>query len=219
MLDDPKTIVSEAYNEIAPWYLEWVSNQPSSPRERYTNIMLKNIPTTGPLKPRILELGCGPGFPTTRMLLDRGAHVVANDIAAKQLKMARTHCPEASFIEEDMATLDFRPGGFDGVVCFFTLFHLPRAEQKEMFSKIHAWLKPGGVFVFNLATVDMEEIHSEFLGRGMFWSSYGVNQSMAMVRDAGFEVLESETLEAGNREMEESDPDYGVKLRWVAAMK
>ncbi|KAH6618141.1 methyltransferase type 11 [Chaetomium sp. MPI-SDFR-AT-0129] len=199
MLDDPKSIVSEAYNDIAPWYLEWVSKQPSSPRERYTNIMLKNLPTTAPQKPRILEVGCGPGIPTTRMLLDRGAHVVANDIAAKQLEMARVRCPEASFIEEDMALLDFRPGGFDGV--------------------IHAWLKPGGVFVFNLATVDMEEIHGEFLGRGMFWSSYGVNQSMAMVRGAGFEVLESETLEAGDGELGESDPDYGVKFRWVAARK
>ncbi|KAK4147454.1 S-adenosyl-L-methionine-dependent methyltransferase [Dichotomopilus funicola] len=155
MLDDPKLVVSEAIMTSPP----------------------------APQKPRILELGCGSGIPTTRMLLDRGAHVVANDIAAKQLEMARVHCPEASFIEEDMALLDFRPGGFDGVVCFFTIFHLPRAEQKEMFFKIHAWLKPGGF------------------------------------RGAGFEVLESETLAAGNGELGESDPDYGVKFRWVAARK
>jgi ubiquinone/menaquinone biosynthesis C-methylase UbiE len=214
MSDTPKEIVEQAYDHIAEWYLRWVEGQ-RSPRERYTNKVLENAPAS----PCILELGCGPGVPITRMLLDRGAQVVASDISAKQLSMAKVRCPQATLISGDMAGLSFEPASFDGVISFFTLFHLPRAEQKGMLSNICFWLKPGGMFVFNLATVDEEEIHGEFLGYGMFWSSYGVEDSKAMVRDVGLEVVEVEVLDAGDGQLEESDPDYGVKFMWVVARK
>lgn len=214
MSDTPKEIVEQAYDHIAEWYLRWVEGQ-RSPRERYTNKVLENAPAS----PCVLELGCGPGVPITRMLLDRGAQVVANDISTKQLSMAKVRCPQATLISGDMAALSFEPASFDGVISFFTIFHLPRAEQKGMLSNIHSWLKPGGMFVFNLATVDEEEIHGEFLGHGMFWSSYGVEDSKAMVRDVGLEVVEAEVLEAGDGQLEESDPDYGVKFMWVVARK
>lgn len=214
MYNTPKEIVEQAYDDIAEWYLHWVEDQ-RSPRERYTNKVLENAPAS----PCILELGCGPGLPITRMLLDRGAQVVANDISNRQLSMAKVRCPQATLISGDMAALSFEPASFDGVISFFTLFHLPRAEQKVMLSKIHSWLKPGGMFVFNLATVDEEEIHGEFLGHGMFWSSYGVEDSKAMVRDVGLEVVEAEVLEAGDGQLEESDADYGVTFLWVVARK
>ena len=214
MSEAPKEIVEHAYDHIADWYLDWVGGQPS-PRERYTNKVLENAPAS----PRVLEIGCGPGVPITRMLLDRGAEVVANDISTKQISMAKARCPQATFVLGDMAALSFEPASLDGVVSFFTIFHLPRAEQKGMLSNIHSWLKPGGMFVLNLATVDEEEIHGEFFGHGMYWSSYGVEDNKAMVSDAGFELLEVEVLEAGDGKLEETDPDYGVKFMWIVARK
>lgn len=214
MNNSPKETVEQAYDHIAEWYLCWVERQ-RSPRETYTNKVLENAPAS----PRVLELGCGPGVPITRMLLDRGAHVVANDISTKQLSLAKDRCPRAELVPGDMAALSFEPASFDGVISFFTMFHLPRPEQKHMLSNIHAWLKPGGLFVFNLATVDQEEIHGEMMGHGMFWSSYCVEENKAMVTDAGFEAVEVEVLEAGDGQLEESDADYGVKFMWIAARK
>jgi ubiquinone/menaquinone biosynthesis C-methylase UbiE len=214
MDDQPKKIVEQAYDHIADWYLSWVEGQ-RSPRERYTNKLLDNAPTS----PHVLELGCGPGIPITRMLLDRGAHVVANDISTRQLDMAKSRCPQATFLSGDMAALSFEPASFDGAISFFTIFHLPRAEQKGMLSKIHSWLKPGGMFVFNLATVDGEEIHGEMLGHGMFWSSYDVGDNKAMVEEVGLELVEAELVESGDGKLEEGDPDYDVKFLWIAARK
>ncbi|KAK4237930.1 methyltransferase [Achaetomium macrosporum] len=208
MDEDPKKIVKEAYDHIAEWYLSWVDGQPS-PRERYALKLLLQNPLSP--APRILELGCGPGIPITRLLLDRGAQVVANDISTQQLNLARARCPQATFVPDDMTVLCFEPASFDGVVSFFTLFHLPRAEQRDMFARICSWLKPGGMFVFNLATVDEEAIYGEMLGHGMFWSSYGVGESMAMVEGVGLEVVEAEVLE--------SEPDGGVKFVWVVARR
>jgi SAM-dependent methyltransferase len=215
MFYDPKKIVEDAYDYTADWYLRWVDGQ-HSPRERYTQKLLDNAPTGSP---NILELGCGPGVPITRMLLDRGAHVVANDISTRQLNMARERCPGADFIPGDMKALTFLPESFDGVISFYTIFHLPRAEQKDMLSSICSWLKPGAMFVFNLGTVDEEEIYGEFLGHGMFWSGYSVEDSKAMVTDVGFELVEAEVLEAGDGNLEEGDADYGVKFLWIAARK
>jgi ubiquinone/menaquinone biosynthesis C-methylase UbiE len=214
MSEDPKQIVEQAYDHVADWYLSWVSNE-KSPREQYTDKLLSDAPPS----PHILELGCGPGVPITRRLLDRGAHVVANDISSCQLEMARERCPEATFLPGDMAGLKFEANSFDGVICFYTIFHLPRAEQKDMLASILSWLKPGGMFVCNFATVDEEEIHGEMLGHGMFWSSFAAEDSKEMVKDVGFQLVGDEEVEAGDGKLEEGDADYGVKFLWLAAKK
>ncbi|KAG9376653.1 O-methyltransferase [Pyrenophora tritici-repentis] len=178
-------------------------SQQSSPRERYTQTLLKKLPPS----PHILELGCGPGIPTLRSLLDQGAHVVANDISTAHIQMAHRSCPEAKLLIGDMTALNFAPSTFHGAIGFYTLFHLPRSKLRGMLTKIHTWLKPGGVFAFNLATIDEEEIHGEVLGYGMFWSGYGVGHSRRLVEEVGFEVLLGEVVKAGKGRLEEWDQD------------
>ncbi|RJE20326.1 Methyltransferase domain protein [Aspergillus sclerotialis] len=196
MSDTPESIVEYAYDNITEWYLQWVESQ-KSPRQRYTKIVLGKLQPS----PSILELGCGPGIPILKMFLDHGAQVTANDISTKQIEIAKARCPAAKLFS------------------FYTLFHLPRSKLKAMLSRIHRWLKPGGVFAFNLATIDEEEIHGEFLGYGMFWSSYGVDENRAMLTDIGFDVLQAEVLHAGDGNLEEGDPDFDAEFMWVVARK
>lgn len=167
--------------------------------------------------PSVLELGCGPGVPILSMLVDHGAEVTGNDISAQQLQLAKKQCPGANLVAGDMSLLSFNPNTFNGVVCFYTLFHLPRAEQKGMLERVHDWLKPGGMFVCNFAAVDEEAIHGEFLGHGMFWSSFGVEANQAMLKDAGFEVVVEEV--SGAAEDDEDAFDAGVEFLWVVARK
>lgn len=225
-MSDAKAIVEQAYDSLADWYLTWIDDQ-NSPRERYASKVLENLlPSSTPTKPYILELGCGPGVPITRMLLARGAQVLANDISTKQISIAKTKCllpntittttatttnNNVEFIASDMTTLSIPPSALDGVVCFFTLFHLPRAEQRAMLSKILVWLKPGGLLVINFATVDEEEIYGEMMGHGIFWSSFPVELNRAMVEEVGFEVEVEEVLA--------SEADGGVEFQWMAARK
>lgn len=214
MSDTPAGIVEYAYDNITEWYLQWVTSQ-KSPRERYTRQLLEKVQPS----PSILELGCGPGVPILKYLLDQGAEVVANDISAKQIEMAKARCPGAKLIAGDMTALSFEPESFHGVISYYTLFHLPRSTLKDMLIKIHGWMKPGGVFVFNLATVDEEEIHGEMLGYGMFWSSYDVEGNRALLGEVGFELLQVEVLQAGDGQLEEDDPDFDAEFMWVMARK
>ena len=110
-----------------------------------------------------------------------------------------------------MTLLTLPPATLDGVVCFFTLFHLPRSEQLPMLRKIHGWLKVGALLVCNFATFDEEEIYGEMMGRGIFWSGFGVEGNRAMVVEAGFEIEGEEVLE--------SEADGGNEFLWVVARK
>ena len=80
-----------------------------------------------------------------------------------------------------------------------------------MLCKIFGWLKVGGLLVCNFATFDEEEIYGEMMGRGIFWSGFGVSGNRAMVVEAGFEVEAEEVLE--------SEADGGNEFWWVAARK
>jgi len=167
--------------------------------------------------PYILELGCGPGHPITTLLLSAGARVIANDISPAQIAKAKlhshshAHSSRVTFIASDMTLLSLPPSTLDGAICFFTLFHLPRAEQPPMLSKIFSWLKIGALLVCNFATFDEEEIYGEMMGMGIFWSGFDVGQNRAMLVDAGFEIEEEEVLE--------SEADGGNEFQWVAARK
>lgn len=209
--DDPRATVRTTYDNISNWYLEWVGSH-KSPRERYVKMLLEYSPTS---PSSVLELGCGPGIPVLRMLLDHGSTVIGNDISTQQLKLAKKRCPEAELIPGDMSLLSFACEAFDGIICFYTLFHLPRAEQKGFVKRIHSWLKPGGLFLCNFAAIDEEAIHGEFLGHGMFWSSFGLENNQSMLEEVGFEIDVADVSGAA----EDGEFDAGVEFLWVVARK
>ncbi|KAE8153477.1 S-adenosyl-L-methionine-dependent methyltransferase [Aspergillus avenaceus] len=218
MSDNPEEIVKNAYENITTWYLNWTTTQ-KSPRETYTQALLTTLQSqTANTRPQILELGCGPGVPITQ-LLAKSAAVTANDISPKQIALARARCPTATLIPGNMTGLAFEDESFHGAVSFYTLFHLPRGQLGDMLRRVYGWLKPGGVFALNLATVDEEEIHGEMLGYGMFWSSFDVAGNRALLESVGFEVVKVEVLGAGDGSLEEGDPDYEAEFMWVLARK
>jgi SAM-dependent methyltransferase len=214
-MSDATLINLQAYDALAPWYLTWVTTNPHpSPRERYTHHLLSTTPKPSSSPPYILELGCGPGLPITSLLLRAGAHVLANDLSPAQIALAKTHngnFPLATFVAGDMTKLSIPAGSLDGVVCFFTIFHLPRAEQRPMLERIHSWLKPGGGFVCNFATFDEEAIYGEMMGRGIFWSGFGMLENRGMVEGVGFVVEREEVVK--------SEADGGNEFQWFVARK
>lgn len=220
---EAKQTVLETYNALAPWYLTWITSQSThpktDPRTTYTTLLLSSLPTTSPKAPQlpqILDLGSGPGIPTAAHLLRAGAHVLLNDLSPTQLALAASALPphllaNTTFLPGDATALSFPASSLSGAVSFFALFHLPRVEQAAMLRKVHGWLRPGAVFVFNLGTVEGEEVWGEMMGRGMFWSGWGVKGNRGMVVGAGFEVVREEVVA--------SEVDGGVEFWWCAARK
>ena len=204
---DPKQLVEQGYDRIAARYLAW--SGPSPARIRYLQKILHRLPQGA----EILELGCGAGVPGTRLLLEHGARVMAVDISAAQIALAREHIPAATLIRADMMSLAFAPASFDAIIALYSLIHLPRAEQSEVLTRVADWLRPGGWVLANFGVSDNPGfIDPDWLGAPMYWSGYDAATNREMISRVGLTILEAEVCwddEDGN----------SVPFLWVLAQR
>ena len=100
------------------------------------------------LKPgmTILELGCGAGY-FTKELARSGAEIMAIDVSADLLEIAKANCPASNVRYEiqDACALTYSNAMFDSVVGSSILHHL---EIEPALREIRRVLKPGGTIYF-----------------------------------------------------------------------
>jgi len=137
------------YDDIAEWYDSWLgpgalSEDPYWPA---TEALLGEVAGR-----HICDLACGQGR-VARHLADLGAHLVAVDLSAKLLEIARRHeQPQPrgiQYMHADARTLDGMPDrSFDGVVCSMALMDI--ADLAPTLQSVARILRPGGWFVFSI---------------------------------------------------------------------
>lgn len=91
----------------------------------------------------VLDLGCGTGYPIATHIASCGHRVVGVDGSEAMLAAARTRLPEHRWIHDLIERVEFDET-FDAVVCWDSLFHLPRHQFRPVISRVHRWLKPHG---------------------------------------------------------------------------
>ena len=203
---DPKDVVARGYDAVAERYLEWSALRPSPARLRYLGIACERIPAGA----SVLELGCGAGVPMTAALSDR-REVVGVDISATQVALARRNVPSATFVQSDMTALSFPDARFDAVVAFYSLTHVPRDEQRELFQRIRRWLRPGGMLVVTMGVEDEPgEIERGWLGVDMYFSHFTAKKNRRIVEEAGFLVDEADVVS-------EPEDRHDARFLWVVA--
>jgi SAM-dependent methyltransferase len=183
---DRKALVRDGYDRIAEAYASW--EEAGGVKERHLARLAELVPDGG----RVLDLGCGTGQLVTRHLVER-YEVVGVDISPHSIEVAKREVPGAEYRCGDMAELDLEPESFDAVVAFFSIIHVPREEQGGVLAAIHRWLRPGGHAIVTLGAADGEGT-GDFLGAEMYWSSWSREQNLALLVDAGFEVLSAEDV-------------------------
>jgi ubiquinone/menaquinone biosynthesis C-methylase UbiE len=100
---------------------------------------------------RLLDIGCGEGY-NTRLLADRGARVVAIDIAERFIEYAiADEREEPRGIEYRIASaveLPFEDASFDGATAFMSLMDIP--ELDRVMAETCRVIRPGGFFQFSI---------------------------------------------------------------------
>ncbi|MEO7719697.1 MAG: class I SAM-dependent methyltransferase [Capsulimonas sp.] len=104
---------------------------------------------------RVLEIACGTGL-FARRLVELGAHVLATDVSAEMVRLARQKFTSANdkieFQQLDAADADqlatLPAAAFDAAVCNMALFDM--IEIAPLFHALSQTLKPGGRFVFTI---------------------------------------------------------------------
>lgn len=198
---DPADVVRAGYDAIGRRYHDWSRADPV--RLAYVTALRDRLPAGS----RVLELGCGPGDPATRLLAGRH-RVVAVDLSYGQLAIAREHAPGAALVQADMTRLSVRPGSVDAVAAYYAFGHLPGAEHAPLLARIGTWLRPGGVFVasFPLGAGDGRE--DDWLGVPMFFGGIGRDATLAALAAAGLAV----------ESVERAGPE-GERFDWVVALR
>lgn len=207
MQDERTRTVVVGYDRISGQYVEWVSRIEGDPRDR----MLLEFARRLPAGARVLDLGCGPGVPSTKALAQR-FDVVGVDISTAQIGLARKNVPEATFIHDDLTRIDVPEASFEGVTAFYSISHVPREYHPRVFERIARWLVPGGLFLATLGGTDNPDWVGEWLGGPMFFSSHDADTNRALLRVAGFTLERDETITM-------REPEGLVTFLWVIARK
>ena len=135
------------------------------------------------------------------------------DISARQLEIARSEAPAATYLHADMASVAFPPDSFDGVAVFYSLFHVPREEHAALLGRITAWLRPGGVLVATMGHRDNPcEVEDDWLSAPMYWSQWDAATNRRLVEAAGLRIICA-------REETADEDGAPVTFLWVVAEK
>jgi SAM-dependent methyltransferase len=216
MTTTQQELVREGYNVIAEDYLAWIQQRPTA-----HHIKLEQILSHLDKSSKVLELGCGAGVPVTKALTQHVAgqgEVVANDYSESQIALAKTNAPLAKFIHEDMTLLKFPPSTFDAVIAFYSFFHIPREQHEALIGNISGWLRKDGLLLFTYSDYAEEGIYPPFFGAKMFFSSFGTEQILDIVKSCGFTIVDQEVRAQGNVK-DLKDPDNDTSFLWVLARK
>jgi SAM-dependent methyltransferase len=96
----------------------------------------------------VIDLGCGPGFPITDVLLTEGLNVYAVDASPSFVEAFRrnlTGIPIACEVIQDSTFFDRT---FDAVVAWGLMFLLTGADQRRLIQRMAEILVPGGRLLF-----------------------------------------------------------------------
>ncbi len=91
---------------------------------------------------RVLELGCGTGAMTERILA-AGAEVVPVDLSEPMLRRARRRLPQVEFLRRDLLSLDDQ-AAFDAALFALVLHEMSDDVRRRALQVAHRALRPGG---------------------------------------------------------------------------
>lgn len=100
----------------------------------------------------VLDLACGTGS-LTMELSRRGYDMIGVDLSEDMLSVATDKAPDIRFLCQDMTEFELY-GTVDAIVCTLDAVNYitDKRRLKKMFSLVHNYLNPDGIFIFDINT-------------------------------------------------------------------
>lgn len=181
--------VEESYDKMGETYHNFRNN------EKFNTELVKFTELL-PRSAQVLDAGCGVGTPVSQFLVRKGFQVTGVDISKKMIDLAKENVPEATFYHRNILTLDFPNDSFEGIICIYTLWHIPRTNHSSILENFHRMLKDNGILVLNTGIYESEGM-SEFFGEPMLWSTNNPKKTLAFVKEMGFDIIFEGILKLG----------------------
>lgn len=176
-----KNNVQETYEKIA----DWMDQQRS--RELFEKPYLDQAITYLKPKSQVLDLGCGTGEPIGQYFAGLGFEVTGVDTSTKMLAIAKTRCPQITFIQADMREINLGKK-FDCIVAWHSFFHLSPDDQRSMFQIFTTHLNTQGILLFTSGP-DVGEVWSNNGGENLYHASLSTFEYKELLEKYGFIVI------------------------------
>jgi SAM-dependent methyltransferase len=138
---------SNGYEGVAAEFLARRGN----PLTRAQGIGVKEVREWARSLPRgaaVLDLGSGPGFPITDVLVTEGLNVYAIDASPSFVNAFRRNLPGIPIACDAVEDSTFFDRTFDAVLTWGLMFLLPAEEQRRLIQRVSEILTPGGRLLF-----------------------------------------------------------------------
>ena len=96
----------------------------------------------------VIDLGCGPGFPITALLVDEGLNVFGVDAAPSFVAAFQRNLPGTPILCEGVQDSRFFDRTFDAVLAIGLMFLLQAEDQHRLIQRFGEILVPGGRLLF-----------------------------------------------------------------------
>jgi len=140
-----------------------------------------------PRPARVLDLGCGSGWPVARHLAQSGLRVTGVDSSPTLISLCRRRLPDHHWIVADMRTLSLACR-FEGILAWDSYFHLDHDDQRRMFGVFAAHAKPGAILMFNAGPRRGEAI-GNYRGDPLYHASLATSEYRRLLGQSGFEPI------------------------------
>src|SRR5262249_53496560 len=166
---------------------------------RSTTIGVKRVRDWAKVLPRgaaVVDLGCGPGFPITEVLVAEGLRVYGVDAAPSFVQAFRRNLPNTPIACEAVQDSNFFDRTFDGVLAWGLMFLLSPDDQQRLIQRIAGILVPGGRLLFT-SPADIRAVPDVMTGRES--RSLGADAYRRQLAAVGLSVTRQYEDEDGGR--------------------
>jgi SAM-dependent methyltransferase len=160
----------------------------------------------------VLDLGSGPGEPSTRILREAGLATYAIDASSAMVATFRERFPGVPIEHNTVEASEFFDRTFDGVLAWGLMFLLKPVAQALVIEKVAGALNPGGRFLFTAPEEPLEWLDA-MTGRES--QSLGAHTYERLLRDAGLTCVAEAQDEGKNHYyfVEGRQPSRGLAVR------
>jgi SAM-dependent methyltransferase len=169
---------SSGYQAIASEFL----------RHRSRGIGVQEVRSWARTLPRgssVIDLGCGPGFPITSVLVDENLDVFGVDAAPSLVDAFKQNLPGTPILCEAVQTSSLFHRSFDAVLALGLMFLLEAEDQYRLIQRIAEILVPNGRLLF---TSPADAVVWRDAMTGMQSVSLGAEKYRALLGTAGISV-------------------------------
>ena len=171
-----------SYNHIADQWDKIRRMRPVDPIiARFADLLPKGA--------RILDVGCGTGYPISGYLSENGFSVIGIDPAEQMLEKAENlRLENAEFHLCDLFSYETQEK-FGAVIAFDSVFHIPMDKQAQIYPKIACLLTPGGLFLFT-GGKKAGDVKGQMFDQEFHYGALDAEDVRTRLHAEGFEILE-----------------------------